>query len=766
MGRESDIAQACTLDWRQEGKVYREFVLRPPTATRQEVKGSSTHLPGSIDNCPSPTHMQSWTPWLARTVSTAKRPHTRIPHLNCHINERIHITRPRHDSQRQLRQSSILVDHQPFRDWDTANEPDGVSLHHDGSDFVPLHRSVTVDKETQREPDTVVHVNTEIDIGQLLQEACAHRVASWLGSRSRKDNREAFIRAADDASFNAAICKITPEDIVLPLRRVQKHVKSYAEERHSFKPRLLVMLAHYWDLINRILIARQEAGHPLSLQTIEHALRWTAAVGDLREARKLWKTLRTNQLTPSLTCYNEFMASYVNRHAFSHQAALSFRVTERNLQMRASKYRPPPYRGYVVDPLQPLHRRTLKAQCLSLFKEISQKQLSPNEETFVTLMTALARSGDTAAVSSILKSVWNIDVQQLDAFDEEEVESPTFYEESHPLRPSKKLLQAIVHAYCINNDTAHAWKLLDYTSRNYNLDIPDEAWEELFEWTFVMSIPRRMSQVERRGEYEGLLPPSALSSLIELMTDEPHNRQLSPVMRHLYSRFLRYQKKPAQALKNFRKSLNLLHESCAHLQDKNAVIEAMAHNLNRHIDNGILSQAFVQAKVELEKAFQDVAQQYQLLSQEAQNIISEPLFALRAHDHTWVRRGIPQAVEELHVWLDSTIKYQLPQGNVELEDWTEGHTLDVHDRFSQVYLEGLAIYRIISSSELQWIYQRLKDLPRMLASLRQNYDSRGKVALIEAHKERLRKRVGPGRRRVKKVNSGEEDNFLEEHRVA
>lgn len=609
-------------------------------------------------------------------------------------------------------------------------------------DYGPI--SVTdeasVEDEIRQEQQRIANPNPEIDIKQLLKESCPHRVASWLGSTSRKDNREAFIRAADDALFNTAFCTITPEQVLLPLRRVRKHVRLSTEDGHFFNPRLLPMLDFYWTVVNRILMARQEAGHALSLPTIEHALKWAAAVGNLKEASKLWSRLIASELTPTLACYNAQMAAHVNNLAFSYHAATTFRVTERSLEMRSHTHRPQNLWGYITNPLQPLAHRTLKAQCLTLFKDLTQKQLSPNEETFVTLMTALARSGDIAAVSSILKSVWNIDVVQLDAFDEEEVESPTFYEDGHSLRPSAKLLTTIVHAYCINNDATQAWKLLDYTSRNYNLEIPDDAWEELYEWTYVLSVPRGGKKTER-GEKDGQLGVDEMDSLIKLMTDEPYKRKLSPVMLHLRSRNLRYRHSAGGALETFRESLKLLHESCDRLQLKTSAIEYIARYLDGHLDNGLLSQAFVQAKVEFEQEFCDVAHQYQLLSQEAQHIISEPSFVNRFGGRDWTRRRLPQAIEELNVWLDGKMTYQLREAYIELEEWTADQEFDATARFSQAYIEGLAVYRVISSLELQWVYQRLKSLPWLLSCVRSDVNNNEKLARIQRYHNELRKNV-------------------------
>jgi hypothetical protein len=115
-----------------------------------------------------------------------------------------------------------------------------------------------------------------------------------------------------------------------------------------------------------------------------------------------------------------------------------------------------------------------------------------NEETFRLLITAMGREGDLDSIANILKRVWQIDVEALLAADETSVPSARSYPEDSPFYPSNKLLFTLAHAYGTNNNIPLALRLVDYVSSQYSLPIPIEVWNELFQWTYVLSLTPRV----------------------------------------------------------------------------------------------------------------------------------------------------------------------------------------------------------------------------------------------------------------------------------
>jgi hypothetical protein len=117
-----------------------------------------------------------------------------------------------------------------------------------------------------------------------------------------------------------------------------------------------------------------------------------------------------------------------------------------------------------------------------------------NEETFCLMITAMGREGDLDSIANILKRVWQIDVEALLAADETSVPSARSYPEDSPFYPSNKLLFTLAHAYGTNNNIPLALRLVDYVSSQYSLPIPIpiEVWNELFQWTYVLSLTPRV----------------------------------------------------------------------------------------------------------------------------------------------------------------------------------------------------------------------------------------------------------------------------------
>lgn len=141
-----------------------------------------------------------------------------------------------------------------------------------------------------------------------------------------------------------------------------------------------------------------------------------------------------------------------------------------------------------------------------------------NEESFRIVMTALAREGDLETVQSILHRMWNINVDGLRKGKDEEALKPKYMDPSNPLRPTANLLFTVAHAFGINNDIPIALRLVDFIARHYDLQIPRETWEQLFEWTFVLSLPRTGVKARTDGTREGELPQQAVANLWNTMT--------------------------------------------------------------------------------------------------------------------------------------------------------------------------------------------------------------------------------------------------------
>jgi hypothetical protein len=80
---------------------------------------------------------------------------------------------------------------------------------------------------------------------------------------------------------------------------------------------------------------------------------------------------------------------------------------------------------------------------------------------------------------------------------------------------------SVAHVWGSNNEAALAFKLVDYISRQYNMEIPFDVWMHLLEWTFVLGLRRSGTEI-RQGQHQGQVPHDTFERLWEAMTDAPH----------------------------------------------------------------------------------------------------------------------------------------------------------------------------------------------------------------------------------------------------
>ena len=337
-----------------------------------------------------------------------------------------------------------------------------------------------------------------------------------------------FIRDASDQDFAHAFELLDPIHFLGERKKISRDIHVRLHIR--FKIRKAVLLAEKFDWylgrLEDILAHRRRSGHPPTLEVYRQLLKWAEVVGSESLARDLFDSaMPQDGIVPDLSSYNSYLGACVWNGAYD----VDFKYKRRNIPLNL-KFRErilaPKNSQYFLHLGRHRYERpeddTVRGHCLSVFGELTKRGHKPDEATFVNLMLAMAYDGDINGIKSVLKSVWNIDVDMLDQYDEEEIESPTFYEENDPLRPSPKLLHAIVYAFGTNNDAFHASFLLDYISRNYNLPIPSDIWMLVYEFTYVLA-QKFSAARERQGQGVGKLPEGSLAKYFDMIADEPHN---------------------------------------------------------------------------------------------------------------------------------------------------------------------------------------------------------------------------------------------------
>jgi hypothetical protein len=373
----------------------------------------------------------------------------------------------------------------------------------------------TMDDTQPANPKSFATQPRSSELMDILEERHPERVLSALLDPSLG---HAFIHRAGPAAFTDAFTALNPHYLIEPFIEVYRFIKPSLSSDPTYRwvRHIGDRFASFSIQLYTIVGMRRDAGHKLSLDDYRLLLDCARTMGHLSMARHvMWNMMKEDGIKPDLQCYNHFMEAFCWSHAWSKSEQWRLRVTPRILEIRGKYWRQPDLKGHRTG------ASGLRYKMLALFKKMVADGFKGDETTFTTLMTAMGRENDLTGAKSILRSVYNIDVDLLQEVDEEEVETPTFYEAESPLRPSARLLFTVAHVWGSNNETALAFKLVDYISRQYDLQIPFHVWMHLLEWTLLLGLRRSGTEI-RQGQDLGQVPHEKLERLWEAMTDAPH----------------------------------------------------------------------------------------------------------------------------------------------------------------------------------------------------------------------------------------------------
>jgi hypothetical protein len=453
--------------------------------------------------------MKVLTPLSRAGLDLALSPTSRIPHLRLHIISRL----PHHKAGNP----QIFTRHKQER-WLHAsprNFSSSVSLNVDVHGLQQEPYQATAEDVQSTYPESYATETKHSEFNDILEERHPDRVIFALLDPSFG---HAFIRRAGPAAFTDALTALDPQYLIEPFKVVYRFMKPSltSDPTYRWVRHIGNRFTSFSIQLYTIMRMRREAGHKLTLDDYHHLLDCARIMGHNHMARHVMrKMMKEDGIKPDLQCYNHFIEAHCWAHAWSKSEQWRLRVTPRILEIRSKYRRPPDLKGHRTG------MWGIRYKMLTLFKEMVAEGFKGDEATFTALMTAMGRESDLSGAKSILRSVYNIDVDLLQQVDEEEVETPKFYETDSPLRPSARLLFAVAHIWGSNNETTLAFKLVDYISRQYDLQIPFHVWMHLLEWTLLLGLRRSGGEI-RQGQDLGQVPHETLERLWEAMTDAPH----------------------------------------------------------------------------------------------------------------------------------------------------------------------------------------------------------------------------------------------------
>ena len=404
-------------------------------------------------------------------------------------------------------------DNQFFELWEQVEQQEQAEETDLDTASDTLASAVDVPDESVHE-EAILNIDYAAELTPALLQGASDTVARCLLAAARKNDTD-FVQSIPATSFSECISLLQPSNFTTKLANAHLEISDAVAKVFRISPIDRIAGQHGF-LLREIKAIRTAAGIRCSLADYRMLLASARDLGSKFVAENLWMSLLHDGLTPDTACYNSYMAAIVFDQVHSPISRQTVRVIPFYKLARQRKRLGPAFTTYRVG------NGGLKDKIMQFFGDMLRTGAIANEESFRTVITALAREGDIATVKSILRRMWNIDVDGIMGAKPEENMEPKVMSHNNPLRLTEDFLFTIAHAFCINNDIPTALRVVDFIARRYDLTIPTKTWDQLFEWTFVLAIPRTGIKARTDGTREGQLPQQSVLNLWNTMTGAPY----------------------------------------------------------------------------------------------------------------------------------------------------------------------------------------------------------------------------------------------------
>ena len=338
-------------------------------------------------------------------------------------------------------------------------------------------------------------------------------------------NDREYMGSISDTQYTAILELLDPEILVKDFQLAHYNLyKPYKMWIHEMD--LKHTLDKYAMEMKKLMVARIDAGKVLGVTDFKALLKVARATGRGDVAGTIWDNLQTQGIGPDIDCFKHYMGAIVWNGYYADDGA------EGKLRHTKSYYDAHKHgrttlfnngRNFSIG------GSGIKNEVGRLAEQMAVRGIKGDQDTYIFQMIAAAREGQLDAVKSILYTNWGIDAENASENDSQVSLTKTSLGIS-PLAISPRLMHAIVHCFCCNNDLATALKIVGFVSRTSGITIPSATWSLIFEWSFILS-KRRYGRVAKEiGQYPPPYPESSLLTVWQTMLSFPYKIVPNPPM--------------------------------------------------------------------------------------------------------------------------------------------------------------------------------------------------------------------------------------------
>lgn len=572
----------------------------------------------------------------------------------------------------------------------------------------------------------------DLDYAATLPMAVLERdvdlVARCLFAADRA-NDFAWIHGIPPTTFSSILKLLEPANSIDRLSSAHLDLSEAAAKRMGLAPMNKVAY-EYKQILQSILVIRRKGGIALTFADYKTILRSARDLGHRNMAVRAWTQLLGDGHKPDVDCYNLWMHSVLSAGFHKADTRHNSRVTPFHMLARKRYVNGPGFTNFRVG------RNGVKKQVMSIFSSMLRDGATANEESFRIVIMAVAREGDVATLKSVLRKVWHVDTDALLAGKDESEILPRELSDDSPLYPTPKLLFTIAHAFGINSDIPAALRLVDFIARHYSLEIPVSVWAQLFEWTFVLSVPRRGAKPAKDGTRQGLLPLQSVLSLWETMTGAPYHVQPTMSMYNQLMKNLRHRDMLPMMIEKMEEGLKLhIHSRERASSAYNKLYKAAKHLDASAPDVGASNTSPLQRlRTDYELADLIRRRNHFWLKRWVRFVFvtSQNLAKIEPGDEILLRT-IPRLMWTWRAWASSNVKCYLPGGTVEFQ-MRSGEEMEVS--VSRMARHGATVQELLAKVPKfvggHWLHDYTsQNLPVRLRGTNNEEDAGGKAGQAE-----------------------------------
>ena len=506
---------------------------------------------------------------------------------------------------------------------------------------------------------------------RLLQQTTKHALQdgdldTLLRAFLQLSRRRNGLEALPSTYLGEIIRSLKPEHFIDPFKLAYEWVHPSFIYRFNKPLRQLRDIFRDYTQTLRALVTRlKRADKKLGIREYTTLLDAARATGDAKLALYLFYCMRRDAVQPNTTCYNHFFEALswdtgsdpsvpiVNGGVHKH------RISARNFHTRNVR----DTQSWWAE-RQGISPQRLRNLAVREFQNMLKEGVSANVATYCFFMQAMSRCRDLKSVKSILKKVWDIDVERIVNNDNETSIFESELEQDAPIYPDQELLFTIAHIFGSHNDIPTALRVVDHVARKYDLLIDSDTFFQLAQWTWIVS--RRQSPSRQASEPDITdLPRSAFERLWRTMVDKPYNVKPNELLYHMRIRNLwdvRRRNKMIEAMEEVHSLMEMGKGSKITLQDiplqDSSGQSRTASDLKRII----------------------VARNYNLFERWAKLVLGGKGYGFSWH--AWKMRGVPKFVLDWSKFIHRSgqgVAYSIPTGRVQFhsERFTKSNSMTV-----------------------------------------------------------------------------------------